>query len=116
MTRVYGATVDDETRCIHYRTPADIVAIKFACCGRYYPCHLCHAEAETHEARQWPVAERETRAILCGVCKSELTISTYLEVLACPNCGSPFNEGCRLHTHLYFEVDENRRSGRVSPE
>ena len=63
MTTVYGATVDDETRCIHYRTATDIIAIRFACCDRYYPCHLCHAEAETHEARQWALAERETKAV-----------------------------------------------------
>ncbi|WP_426518415.1 hypothetical protein ACPPVQ_02805 [Diaminobutyricibacter sp. McL0618] len=45
-----------------------------------------------------------TKAILCGVCKTKLTISTYLSVLNCPDCGSAFNEGCRLHTHLCFEV------------
>ncbi|WP_430297767.1 CHY zinc finger protein [Sinomonas sp. B1-1] len=47
--RVFGATVDDQTRCVHYRTEVDVVAIKFACCLRYYPCHLCHAEDTDHE-------------------------------------------------------------------
>ncbi len=107
MIRVYGATVDDETRCVHYRTQVDIIAVKFACCGRYFPCHLCHAESVTHEAERWAVGERETKAVLCGVCKSELTISTYLAVLSCPYCNSAFNEGCRLHTHLYFDVEQD---------
>ncbi|MGR0319802.1 CHY zinc finger protein [Agromyces sp. ZXT2-3] len=102
--RVLGAVVDDETRCVHYRTEVDIVAIRFACCGEYYPCHLCHEEAAGHPARQWPVAERGEHAILCGACGDELPIATYLEVDACPGCGAAFNPRCRLHAHLYFET------------
>ena len=105
MIRVHGATIDDETRCIHYRTAVDIIAIRFACCDRYYPCHLCHGEAETHEAKRWAVADRGAKAVLCGVCKAEMAIATYLTVGSCPDCGSAFNERCRLHTHLYFQTD-----------
>ncbi len=101
---VHGPVVDDETRCIHYRSAVDVIAIKFACCGEYYPCHLCHAETAGHAAAQWPRAEWGERAILCGVCKHELTIADYLEVTACPACGAAFNEGCRLHSHLYFDA------------
>lgn len=102
--RVLGPVVDGETRCVHYRTSLDVVALKFACCGEFYPCHLCHAEVADHPARQWPVMARGERAVLCGVCGNELTIAEYLDVDACPNCSAPFNPGCRLHTHLYFEV------------
>jgi uncharacterized CHY-type Zn-finger protein len=42
--------------------------------------------------------------VLCGVCRTELTIDTYLAADVCPHCGSGFNERCRLHTHLYFET------------
>ena len=45
---VLGPVVDDMTRCVHYNTPVDIVAI-FACCGEYYPCHLCHQETAGHD-------------------------------------------------------------------
>lgn len=89
---------------MHYRTALDIVAIRFACCREYYPCHLCHAETTDHPAAQWPVAERDERAVLCGACGHELTIADYLRADACPVCASGFNPGCRLHTHLYFEV------------
>lgn len=102
--RVLGPLVDDETRCIHYRSPLDIVAIRFACCGEYYPCHLCHAETAGHPARQWPREQREEHAVLCGVCGDELTISEYLAADDCPRCGAAFNPGCHLHTHLYFDV------------
>ena len=104
MPRVLGPVVDEMTRCVHYRTEVDIVAIKFACCNEYYPCHRCHEETADHAAQQWGLAERDEEAVLCGACGSELTIATYLEILECPNCGAAFNEGCRLHTHLYFET------------
>jgi len=104
MPRVLGPVVDEMTRCVHYRTEVDIVAIKFACCNEYYPCHACHEETADHPAQQWRLAERDEEAVLCGACGHELTIAAYLETLDCPNCGSAFNEGCRLHTHLYFET------------
>lgn len=112
---VRGAVVDDMTRCVHYRTAVDIVAIRFACCGEYYPCHLCHAEAAGHPARQWGVGERDTKAVLCGACGEELAIADYLVSSSCPECGAAFNERCALHAHLYFEVDPGAQpaSGRA---
>jgi uncharacterized CHY-type Zn-finger protein len=102
--RVLGPVVDDMTRCVHYRTEVDIVAIRFACCNEYYPCHRCHEETADHAAQQWRLSERDREAVLCGACGSELTIASYLATTECPNCRSPFNERCRLHTHLYFET------------
>jgi uncharacterized CHY-type Zn-finger protein len=102
--RVLGPVVDDMTRCVHYNTPVDIVAIKFACCGEYYPCHLCHQETAGHDAQQWGLDERDQKAVLCGACGTELTIAAYLATDECPTCRSPFNERCRLHVHLYFET------------
>ena len=102
--RVLGPVVDDMTRCVHYRTEVDIVAIRFACCNEYYPCHRCHEETADHPAQQWKLSERDREAVLCGACGTELTIASYLATTECPNCRSPFNERCRLHTHLYFET------------
>jgi uncharacterized CHY-type Zn-finger protein len=102
--RVLGPVVDDMTRCVHYNIPVDIVTIKFACCGEYYPCHLCHQETAGHDAQQWGLDERDQKAVLCGACGTELTIAAYLATDECPTCRSPFNERCRLHTHLYFET------------
>lgn len=33
---VHGISVDDKTRCEHYHSLLDIIAIKFKCCGKYY--------------------------------------------------------------------------------
>lgn len=102
---VRGAVVDDQTRCVHYASELDVVAIRFRCCDTYYPCHACHAEAADHPAERWPADELAARAILCGVCRHELRVVDYLAVEACPSCGAGFNPGCRLHAPLYFEVD-----------
>ena len=100
-----GAVVDDQTRCVHYASELDVVAIRFRCCDTYYPCHACHAEAVDHPAERWTADERAAQAILCGVCGHELRVLDYLAVDACPACGAGFNPGCRAHAPLYFEVD-----------
>ncbi|WP_295012113.1 CHY zinc finger protein [uncultured Microbacterium sp.] len=97
-----GRPVDAQTRCVHYRTALDIVAIRFACCGEYYPCHACHEETADHPARTWPADRRDATAILCGACGAELSIAAYLAVTACPRCGTGFNPRCALHADLYF--------------
>ena len=101
---IRGAAVDDETRCVHYRTALDIVAIEFACCREFYPCHLCHAEAADHPAIPWPIGNRAHEAVLCGVCGHRLAIAEYLDADGCSACRAPFNPGCKLHPELYFEV------------
>lgn len=102
---VSGHSVDDGTRCVHYDSALDVVAIRFRCCDRYYPCHTCHAESVDHEAQIWPSDEFDQFAVLCGHCKTELTIRAYLACDdRCPNCDAAFNPRCRAHRHLYFEV------------
>jgi uncharacterized CHY-type Zn-finger protein len=103
--KVKGKLVDDETRCTHYQSPLDIIAIKFKCCNEYYPCYECHQEEANHKAVVWKKEERDTKAILCGYCKHELSIDEYFTANnQCPNCKSPFNPKCSNHYHLYFEV------------
>lgn len=107
MKHVYGPIVDNQTRCKHYATEKDIIAIKFKCCGKYYPCYKCHEECEDHPITVWKQEEFGEHAILCGVCGTELTIAEYMGTEQCPNCRSTFNEGCAKHYHLYFEVDSD---------
>ncbi|CAI49617.1 zinc finger protein [Natronomonas pharaonis DSM 2160] len=100
---VRGVGLDGETRCAHYGTERDVVAIKFACCATYYACHRCHEECTDHERSRWPLGRRDEKAVLCGVCGTELAVQEYLGVDSCPDCGARFNPGCNNHTHLYFE-------------
>lgn len=101
---VCGRTVDMQARCVHYRTSKDVVAIKFVCCGLYYPCFRCHEECADHAVVVWPEGRWQERAVLCGVCRTELTILEYRAAERCPSCLAEFNEGCRNHAHLYFAV------------
>ncbi|MDX2357738.1 CHY zinc finger protein [Dietzia sp. PP-33] len=100
---VLGATVDDQTRCVHYRGPLDVVAIRFHCCLDFYPCFRCHADATDHALSVWPRDEFDSHALLCGACRTTLSITEYQSTDACPACGTAFNPGCSLHYPLYFE-------------
>jgi len=108
LAKVYGAVVDEETRCIHYHTDLDIIAIKFKCCGKFYPCYKCHEENEQHEIIRWQKQEFSKPAILCGHCKTILKISEYMGTAKCPYCGAGFNSRCKAHYHIYFEVSEEK--------
>ena len=107
MTRpaVHGLDLDPQTRCGHYHSALDIIALKMKCCGDYYACRDCHDALADHPAQVWPKAERDQPAILCGACGEELSIKAYMASgNRCPACGAGFNPGCRTHYHLYFEA------------
>lgn len=102
--QIHGKTVNEQTGCVHYHSSLDIIAIKFKCCNEYYPCYYCHEEVAGHKAITWNKNEFETPAILCGKCKSELTITAYKNCnYECPYCHVAFNPKCSNHNHLYFE-------------
>ena len=49
--------------------------------------------------------EFDKKAVLCGICKSVLTIREYLASGShCPYCHTAFNPNCSQHYHLYFEI------------
>lgn len=100
---VIGLNVDEETRCAHYHSDRDIVAIKFKCCGDWFPCYECHAELVGHTAVVWAKEEFDTLAILCGACGHQLTVREYLDCdSVCLQCRRQFNPGCADHLHFYF--------------
>lgn len=101
--RVLGIDVDANTRCAHYHSDLDIIAIKLHCCGEYYACRDCHDTLADHPLTPWPGSAHDTRAILCGKCGEEQTIREYLHCEnRCPACGAAFNPRCRDHHHFYF--------------
>lgn len=110
---IFGKPVDNQTRCVHWHSELDIIAIKFKCCNQYYPCYSCHAETTDHKPEVWPKKEFDQKAILCGVCGNELSITDYMACdNTCPKCSSLFNPGCKNHYHLYFEKSESRKDGK----
>ena len=101
---IYGVDVDAETRCAHWHSPLDMIAIEFKCCRRWYPCFDCHSAMADHDAVAWPRSEFSAKAILCGGCGDQLSIDEYLACgNKCPECDAAFNPGCAKHYGLYFE-------------
>jgi len=106
---VFGISLDPETRCSHYHSPLDIIAIRMRCCGHYYACKECHDAMAGHGSQTWPQAEWDQPAVLCGACGTEMSVRMYLNSAnTCPACKAPFNPGCRHHYHLYFETTPRR--------
>ncbi|MFM9905666.1 MAG: CHY zinc finger protein [Pyrinomonadaceae bacterium] len=104
---VQGLEVDPQTRCAHYHSDLDIIAIKFKCCGEWFPCFECHSEIADHESRVWLANEYAELVILCGACGHKLSITEYVGCNSkCPACKSQFNPGCLKHHYLYFEQNQ----------
>ncbi|XBW36752.1 hypothetical protein QEN19_002329 [Hanseniaspora menglaensis] len=115
MYTVCGFLIDQETRCKHWHSEKDIIALKFKCCpDKYYPCLSCHKEKNdaAHIVLKYHLEkEKDEKLILCGKCKKELTFQEYQSkigpnTLKCPSCLSHFNPGCKLHYDMYFEGTE----------
>ena len=105
--RVFGVDLDAQTRCTHYHSPVDIIAIKMRCCGLYYACKDCHDALADHAIAVWPREEWDEPAVLCGACGTELTIRQYLGCShRCPACAAAFNPRCGNHHHFYFQAIE----------
>jgi uncharacterized CHY-type Zn-finger protein len=105
---VKGIDLDAETRCVHYRTKLDVIAIRMKCCGLYYACKECHDAMAGHALEAWPQSEWDSPAVLCGSCRLEMSIRQYMGCgNECPACQARFNPGCRKHYGFYFERVES---------
>jgi uncharacterized CHY-type Zn-finger protein len=103
MSEVVGVGLDAQTRCTHYNSAVDVIAIRMKCCGIYYACKDCHEAMAGHAAEVWPRQEWDKVAVMCGVCRREMSVAEYMQSgNACPGCGAAFNPGCRKHYHFYF--------------
>uniref|UniRef100_A0A8C4QHB4 Si:dkey-24l11.2 n=1 Tax=Eptatretus burgeri TaxID=7764 RepID=A0A8C4QHB4_EPTBU len=71
-----GKPLPGNGTCKHYKK--SFRWLRFPCCGRAYPCDLCHNEDQSHEM------ELATRMI-CGFCARE---QPYSNGKACLGCGS----------------------------
>lgn len=109
---VRGVDLDEETRCAHYHSDRDVVAIRFRCCDEFFACIHCHDALTDHEPAVWPREAFDEAAVRCGVCGSTFSIASYLESGdACPVCGAAFNPGCAAHHHCYFDVERDDDGG-----
>ncbi|CDO96523.1 unnamed protein product [Kluyveromyces dobzhanskii CBS 2104] len=100
--QLFGRLVDDQSRCEHWHGPLDVIALRFKCCNKYYACHQCHQELESHTPIRYSITEKSVPLIACGVCRLEMSFADYSRTLQCPKCSSQFNPGCKLHYDMYF--------------
>lgn len=106
LPEVAGLEVDARTRCAHYHSPLDVVAVKMHCCGVFYACKDCHEALAGHAILVWPRAQWNERAVLCGACSTTMSISRYLTCAdRCPHCDVSFNPRCRDHHATYFSAE-----------
>jgi len=103
MIEAQGFLVDKQTRCIHYHSKLDIIALQCYDCKKYYACYRCHDSLENHPFEPYPLSLIQGKPILCGVCLKLLTYKQYKESLSCPFCFSRFNPGCQNHKERYFK-------------
>ena len=73
-----GVGLDAQTRCAHHATARDVVALRFACCSAYWSCHRCHTELADHPAVPVPADDFDRPHVLCGVCRTELSVTCLL--------------------------------------
>lgn len=100
---VYGDVLDAETRCLHYHSELDVIALRCFACRRYYPCYHCHDKYEDHAYLAYP-SQLDHPIVLCGVCHQEMTVGDYRAGEGhCPNCQVSFNPGCYRHEDIYFK-------------
>jgi uncharacterized CHY-type Zn-finger protein len=107
QVQVHGLSLTTLTQCTHWNSPLDIIAIRHACCGKFYACISCHDALEEHTSSVWPLPQRDERAVLCGNCKHVLRIDEYLSCgSVCTQCEARFNPGCKGHWGMYFEMEK----------
>jgi len=103
LQRMRGIEVDRQTRCVHYPSAVDIVAIKMRCCGVYYACKDCHIALAGHAIAVWPRGEGRSGRFCAGL-RAEMTDSEYLDCESpVPGLRGGFNPGCKGHWEFYFE-------------
>ncbi|WP_438835700.1 CHY zinc finger protein [Streptococcus pluranimalium] len=58
-----GIVIDDNSRCQHYHSSQNIVALKYADCHSYYACYKCHGAMESHSFKA--TSADEVKPVIC---------------------------------------------------
>ncbi|VDM99490.1 unnamed protein product [Thelazia callipaeda] len=98
VTVVEGQPLPENGTCRHYKK--SYRWFRFACCGKLYPCDLCHKDAEKdHETK---LANR----IVCGFCSKE---QPFQKTKPCINC----KENVTHRKSRFWEGGKGCRDGTV---
>ena len=77
LVRGKGLSEHSETRCSHWHSPRDVLALAAPCCGGdFFACAQCHDEVTGHVLQPWPSdTPLATHALLCG--KEDVKVIPY---------------------------------------
>jgi uncharacterized CHY-type Zn-finger protein len=120
VTPFVGVGVDTfgQSRCAHWHSELDVLALRSPCCDKFYACASCHDELEDHALQPWPAGTAlSTQALLCGVCETAFSAGEYLGGGGCcprPSCAAPFNPGCKGHWPIYFSAGMLERAAAAA--
>ena len=81
MGLIIGKPLPQKGACRHYKH--SYRWLRFPCCGRAYPCAVCHEESDCPAASLGVWASR----MLCGKCSREMP---YADTTPCAHCGNTF--------------------------
>jgi uncharacterized CHY-type Zn-finger protein len=104
----------EHSRCQHYHSKLDVLALESSCCNKFYACVKCHDELEDHTLIPWHADTSLNRhALMCGVCEKTFSILSYTTKSSqcCPYCCAAFNPNCKKHWHMYFSKELLKRAG-----
>ncbi|EGZ21605.1 hypothetical protein PHYSODRAFT_492573 [Phytophthora sojae] len=113
---VLGQPLPRNGACDHYRH--SLRWFRFQCCGKAFPCDVCHDLSDCPEANQGKLASR----MICGLCSKEQ--SSAVKVCACGNDVASKRStthhweggnGCRNHT-LMSRWDKQKHRGQNKTE
>eukprot|EP00939_MAST-03C_sp_MAST-3C-sp1_P005473 g5473.t1 len=103
---VFGVGVGTykETRCTHWHSALDRVAIQASCCLKFYACVQCHDACESHRWKPWKASTSlQHHALLCGACGNTFSFVSYFSSPdKCSTCSASFNPNCKRHWDVYF--------------
>ena len=84
-----------ERKCEHYIRRC---LMKTPCCGKLYPCRLCHDQAENHEVNRF-----EVETLQCVQCSTQQPVATH-----CKECGIRFGMYDCLKCRMFDDAEEGQ--------
>ena len=115
-----GVNTHGQSRCAHWHSDLDVLALQSPCCSKFYACATCHDALEDHPLQPWPADTKlSTKVLLCGVCEATFSAGQYLsgdKFCPDPACAAPFNPGCRKHWHVHFSAGMLERAAAATGE
>lgn len=92
-----GAPLPRHGACDHY--PHSRRVMRFPCCGRVFPCDVCHELSAASDPRHAPEVVSVATRMTCGFCSKEQAFEKKGEPAICRGCGKHLAGSSRYGEH-----------------